>query len=163
MPAIKVYKSQAEVDLTPSPQEVAGTSFLKEQQWKLPFATEAVQQQKIDSQDVLAIPESAIIDESGKPVTFVQLTGETFEKRYLKLGKKDHGLVQILSGLFAGEYVTTKGTHAIMEAEYELHKGESIVQLSEEDMRRFGIEVGRVGSGETPCRSVSEQKHPWEI
>lgn len=145
LPAIKVYKSQAEVDLTPCPEEVAGVSFLKEQQWKLPFATEVVQQKKIHSQAVLAVPESAIIDESGKPVAFVQLAGETFEKRYLKLGKKDHGFVQVLSGLSEGEYVTTKGAYAIMEAEHELHNDESIVQLSEEDMRRFGIEVDRAG------------------
>jgi len=78
----------------------------------------------------------------------VQLTGETFEKRYLKLGKKDHGFVRVLSGLSEGEYVTTKGAYAIMEAEDELHNDESIVKLSEEDATRFGIEVGRAGPGE---------------
>lgn len=146
LPPIKVYKSQAEVDRAAGAEEVAGISFLKEQQWKMPFATEVVQQREIHSQVVPAVPESAIIDESGKPVAFVQLAGETFEKRYLKLGKKDHGFVQVLSGLSEGEYVTTKGVYAIMEAEHELHNDESIVQLSEEDVRRFGIEVGRAGS-----------------
>jgi len=148
LPAIKVYKSQAEVDLTPCPEEVAGISFLKEQQWKMTFATEVAQQREIHSQTVLAVPESAIVDENGKPVAFVQSAGETFEKRYLKLGQKEHGFIQVLSGLSEGEYVTTKGAYAIMEAEHELHHDESIVQLSEEDVRRFGIEVGRAGSGE---------------
>jgi len=109
LPTIKVYKSQAEVDRAAGTEEVAGISFLKEQQWKMPFATEVVQQREIHSQAVPAVPESAIIDESGKPVAFVQLAGETFEKRYLKLGKKDHGFVQVLSGLSEGEYITTKG------------------------------------------------------
>jgi multidrug efflux pump subunit AcrA (membrane-fusion protein) len=148
LPAIKVYKSQAEVDLAPDPEDLAGISFLKEQQWKIPFLTAAVQQRKILSKPVPAVPESAIIDESGKPVAFVQLAGETFEKRYLKLGEKEHGFVQVLSGLSEGEYVTTQGAYAIVEAEHELHNNESIVQLSEEDMRRFGIEVDRAGSGE---------------
>ncbi len=145
LPAIKVYKSQAEVDLAPSPEEAAGVSFLKEQQWELPFATEVVQQKNIHSQTVLAVPESAIIDESGKPVAFVQLSGETFEKRYLKLGKKDQDSVQVLSGLSEGEYVTTKGAYAVARA--ESGKG-SIVQLSEEDVTRFGIEVDIAGSEE---------------
>lgn len=145
LPAIKVYQSQAEVDLAPSPEEVAGISFLKEQQWELPFATEVVQQQKIDSQSVPVVPESAITDESGKPVAFVQLSGETFEKRYLKLGKKDQGSVQVLSGLSEGEYVTTKGAHAVARAE---HGKNSIVALSDEQIRRFSIEVDRAGSGE---------------
>ncbi|MHC4097577.1 MAG: efflux RND transporter periplasmic adaptor subunit [Planctomycetota bacterium] len=147
LPAFKVYKSHAEVDLAPCPEEVTGISFLKEQQWKIPFATELVQQQKIHSQDVLVIPESAIVDENGEPVAFVQLTGETFEQRNLKLGDKEHGLVQVLSGLSEGEYVTKKGAHAIIETQHESHD-ESIVQLSEEEIKRFGIEVGLARSGE---------------
>jgi RND family efflux transporter MFP subunit len=145
LPAIKVYKSQAEADLAPSPDEVAGISFLKEQQWELPFATEVVQQKNIHSQAVPAVPQSAIVDENGKPVAFVQLTGEMFEKRYLKLGNKDQGSVQVLSGLSEGEYVATKGAYAVARAE---HGKDSFVQFSEEDARRFGIEVANAGGGE---------------
>ncbi|MHC4647752.1 MAG: efflux RND transporter periplasmic adaptor subunit, partial [Planctomycetota bacterium] len=148
LPALKVYKSQDEVDRAPVPEEAAGISFLKEQQWRIPFATEAVQRRKILSEVVPAAPESAIVDENGRAAAFVQLSGETFEKRYLKLGNKDRGLVQVLSGLSEGEHVTTKGVDAIVEAEHEVHAGESIVQLSEEDMRKFGIEVDVAGPGE---------------
>ena len=147
LPALTVYGTQADIDHAPSPKEIAGISFLKEQQWKIPFRTEAVQRQKILSQTVIAVPESAVVDEGGKPVAFVQLAGETFEERYLELGKNEHGLVQVVSGLSEGEYVATKGAYAVMEPEHQLH-GESIVQLSEEDMKRFGIEVDRAGSGE---------------
>ncbi|MHC4172656.1 MAG: efflux RND transporter periplasmic adaptor subunit [Planctomycetota bacterium] len=147
LPALTVYGTQADIDHTPLPEEIAGISFLKEQQWKIPFRTQAVQQQKILSQTVIAVPESSVVEEEGKPVAFVQLAGETFEERYLELGKKDHGLVQVVSGLSEGQYVVTKGAYAIMEAEHELHD-ESTVQLSQEDMRKFGIEVDRAGSGE---------------
>ncbi|MHC4388300.1 MAG: efflux RND transporter periplasmic adaptor subunit [Planctomycetota bacterium] len=156
LPDFKVYKSQAEVDRAPFPEEVAGISFLKEQQWKIPFATELVKQQKTHSRDVLAIPESAIVDEGGRPVAFVQLAGETFEKRYLKLGEKEHGLIEVLSGLSEGEYVTTQGGYAVAEAEHEdrgghqhgEHGSDSIVQLSEQDVEKFGIEVDRAGPRE---------------
>ncbi len=147
LPAFKVYESQAQVDLAPCPQEVTGISFLKEQQWKIPFATERVQQKTINSQDVVAVPESAIVDENGESVAFVQLTGETFEERDLKLGDKEDGFVQVLSGLSQGEYVTTKGAHAIIETEHESH-ADSLVQLSDEDITRFGIEVDSVSLGE---------------
>ncbi len=147
MPGFKVYKSQAQVDLAPCPEEITGISFLKEQQWKIPFATERVQQKTIHSQQVVAVPESAIVEENGEPVAFVQLTGETFEERDLQLGDKEDGFVQVLSGLSEGEYVTTKGAHAIIEAEHELHN-ESIVQLSDEDITRFGIEVQEAGLGQ---------------
>jgi RND family efflux transporter MFP subunit len=35
--------------------------------------------------DALAIPDSAVVDEDGKPVVFVQVSGETFEKRNVSL------------------------------------------------------------------------------
>jgi cobalt-zinc-cadmium efflux system membrane fusion protein len=86
----------------------------------------------------------------------VQLSGETFEKRHLKLGKKDHGFIQVLAGLSEGEYVAAKGAYAVAEAEHKgpddhqhpMHAGEPVVQLSEEDIRKFGIEVDRAGPGE---------------
>jgi cobalt-zinc-cadmium efflux system membrane fusion protein len=156
LPTLKVYNSQDEIDRAPTPKEVAGISFLKEQQWKIPFETKGVHQRNIRSQAVLAVPASAIIDEDGNPVAFVQLAGETFKKRYLKLGQKEHGFIQVLSGLSEGEYVVTQGAYAVAEAEHHKdhddhdHEGQgddSIVRISEEDMKRFGIEVDKAGGG----------------
>jgi cobalt-zinc-cadmium efflux system membrane fusion protein len=163
LPALKVYSSQNEVDRDPPPEEVAGISFLKEQQWKIPFETKAVHQRNIRSQAVLAVSASAIVDEDGKPVAFVQLAGETFKKRYLKLGQKEHGFIQILSGLSEGEYLVTQGAYAVAEAEHhkdhdthghghddhdhEGHGDDSIVRISKEDMKRFGIEIDTAGAG----------------
>jgi cobalt-zinc-cadmium efflux system membrane fusion protein len=163
LPALKVYSSQNEVDRDPTPEEVAGISFLKEQQWKIPFETKAVHQRNIRSQAVLAVSASTIVDEDGKPVAFVQLAGETFKKRYLKLGQKEHGFIQILSGLSEGEYLVTQGAYAVAEAEHhkdhdthghghddhdhEGHGDDSIVRISKEDMKRFGIEIDTAEAG----------------
>lgn len=64
-------------------------------------------------QETLAIPDAAIIEEDGRPIAFVQVGGETFEKRDLELGIRDGNLVQVLSGLREGERVVTKGAYAV--------------------------------------------------
>lgn len=63
--------------------------------------------------DALAIPEEAIVEEEGRPVAFVQLSGETFEKRDLTLGIRGGGWVQVLEGLKENDRVVTKGAYAI--------------------------------------------------
>ncbi len=63
--------------------------------------------------DAIAVPESAIVDEEGRFVGFVQLGGESFEKRELTLGIRDGGFVQVLKGLEAGDRVVTKGAYAV--------------------------------------------------
>ncbi len=65
------------------------------------------------AEDTLAIPDSALVDEDGKPVVYVLLDGEHFEKRDIELGIRDSGFVEIKSGLKAGERVVTKGAYAI--------------------------------------------------
>lgn len=65
------------------------------------------------SEDALAIPDSAMVDEDGNPIAFVQVSGETFQKRDLKLGIKDGNWVQVLSGLTEGERIVTKGAYAV--------------------------------------------------
>lgn len=63
--------------------------------------------------DTVAIPESAIVDEDGRPIAYVELDGEAFQKRDLELGLRDGGLVQVKQGLSEGERVVTKGAYAI--------------------------------------------------
>jgi membrane fusion protein, heavy metal efflux system len=64
-------------------------------------------------EEALAIPTSALVDEDGRAVVFVQLSGETFEKRDLTLGIRDGVFVQVLSGVSKGERVVTQGAYAI--------------------------------------------------
>jgi len=59
------------------------------------------------------VPEAAIIDDAGRPVVFVQRGGETFLRRPVKLGTRNHGLVQVLEGVSAGDRVVTKGAYLI--------------------------------------------------
>jgi cobalt-zinc-cadmium efflux system membrane fusion protein len=63
--------------------------------------------------DALAIPESAIVEEGDQLIAFVQISGETFEKREIKVGVRDTGFVQVLEGLQEGERVVTQGAYAI--------------------------------------------------
>ena len=65
------------------------------------------------AEEVLAVPETALVDEGGIPVAFVQLSGETFEKRYLGLGIRDGGYAEIESGIAEGERVVTRRAYAL--------------------------------------------------
>jgi membrane fusion protein, heavy metal efflux system len=65
------------------------------------------------AEETIAIPDSAIVEEAGQPIAFVQLSGETFDKRELKLGIRDGNFVQVLDGLKEGDRVVTKGAYAI--------------------------------------------------
>jgi RND family efflux transporter MFP subunit len=59
------------------------------------------------------VPEAAIIDDAGRPVVFVQRGGETFVRRPVKLGIRNHGLVQVLEGVSVGDRVVTRGAYLI--------------------------------------------------
>lgn len=61
----------------------------------------------------LAVPESAIVDDKGVAVAFVQTEGETFERRELELGIKSEGYAEVKSGLTAGERVVSKGAYRV--------------------------------------------------
>ena len=59
------------------------------------------------------VPESAVVDDAGRPVVFVQLEGEAFARRPVKLGNQQGGYVQVLEGVKPGERVVTKGAYLI--------------------------------------------------
>ena len=59
------------------------------------------------------VPEDAIIDDAGRPVVFIQRGGETFVRRPVKLSLRNHGMVQVLEGINAGDRVVTKGAYLI--------------------------------------------------
>jgi RND family efflux transporter MFP subunit len=70
----------------------------------------------------LAVPLSAIVDDKGLAVVFVQTGGESFERRELELGTRTEGFAQIKSGLKPGERIVTKGA-------YRVHLGSLSSQL----------------------------------
>jgi membrane fusion protein, heavy metal efflux system len=65
------------------------------------------------AENTFAVPDSAIVEEDGQSIAFVQVAGETFEKRTLTLGIRDGNWVQVKDGLAEGERVVTKGAYAI--------------------------------------------------
>lgn len=63
--------------------------------------------------EALAIPVSAVVDEDQQPVAYIEVEGEAFERRPLKLGVRDGDLVQVLSGLAAGDRIVTRGAYNV--------------------------------------------------
>ena len=57
----------------------------------------------------VAIPVSAVVDDGKQEVAFVQVNGEGYERRPLRLGIRDGDLVQVLEGLSPGERVVARG------------------------------------------------------
>jgi RND family efflux transporter MFP subunit len=66
-----------------------------------------------DEKAVTAIPESAVVDDGGRPVVFVQTGGESFERRPVQLGNAAEGFVQVVTGVEAGERVVSRGAYLV--------------------------------------------------
>ena len=58
------------------------------------------------------VPASALVDDAGRPIVFVQVEGESFERRPVTVGAREGELVQI-SGVKPGEHVVIKGAHLV--------------------------------------------------
>jgi membrane fusion protein, heavy metal efflux system len=63
--------------------------------------------------NALVIPISALMEEQGNFYVYVQLGGESFQKREIKIGASDGENVQVFSGISEGERVVTKGVYQI--------------------------------------------------
>jgi len=59
------------------------------------------------------VPVSAIVDDGGRPIVFVQREGEAFERRPVTLGARSGNVVQVSSGVKAGERVVTTGAYLV--------------------------------------------------
>ena len=59
------------------------------------------------------VPASAVVDDAGRPIVFVQRAGETFERRSVTLGARTGDLVQVTGGLKPGERVVTAGAYLV--------------------------------------------------
>lgn len=63
--------------------------------------------------DAVTVPESAIVDDAGQPVVFVQVGGESFERRPVRLGHREGGEVQVTGDVAEGDRVVTVGAPLI--------------------------------------------------
>jgi cobalt-zinc-cadmium efflux system membrane fusion protein len=59
------------------------------------------------------VPSSAIVDDAGRPIVFVQVEGEAFERRPVTLGVREGERVQVLAGVKPGEHIVTKGAYLV--------------------------------------------------
>ncbi len=63
--------------------------------------------------EAVAVPDSAIVDDAGQPVVFVQVGGESFQRRAVQLGNREAGLVQITGDIEPRERIVTRGAPLI--------------------------------------------------
>jgi len=61
----------------------------------------------------LAVPSTAILDEDGLLVAYVQISGESFERRAVTVGASDGQWTTILSGVRRGERVVIRGQYQV--------------------------------------------------
>ncbi|MBA2458856.1 MAG: efflux RND transporter periplasmic adaptor subunit [Gemmatimonadales bacterium] len=61
----------------------------------------------------VTIPSSAVLEEEGRPVAYVQPEGERFEKRDLTLGGTSEGRTLVRSGITTGERVVTGAAYQV--------------------------------------------------
>ncbi len=75
------------------------------------FATVEIDSKR--KENILAVPVSALIEDEGTYSVFVQLSGESFEKREVVTGIRNREMAEILSGLSEGERVVTVNPYRV--------------------------------------------------
>lgn len=65
------------------------------------------------SLDAVLIPASAVQDESGTQVVYVQTGGDSFERKVVQTGARDGERVAVLSGIEPGQRIVSKGAYLI--------------------------------------------------
>ena len=98
-PATRTLKTTYLVDNTKRKLAIGQSVFLRL------FTSESV--------EAPTVPSSAVVDESGRKLVYVQTGGESFEGRPVKLGNRRGGEVQITEGLRSGERVVTQGAYLV--------------------------------------------------
>ena len=63
--------------------------------------------------EAVTVADSAIVDDAGQPVVFVQIGGESFERRPVQLGNREAGQVQLIGDIAPGERVVIRGAPLI--------------------------------------------------
>ena len=61
----------------------------------------------------VTVEATAVLDEDGVNVVYVQTGGESFERRPVRLGIQDGAYVEVTEGLAAGDWVVTRGAYGV--------------------------------------------------
>ena len=148
-PDVQVYATQDEADQAPDPVEPEGFSFLKEQQWIIPFMVKPVTTHSHGATELYAVPESALAYSGTTAYVYVQSGGETFERRRVQVAEREHGLALISQGLTEHDHVTTLGVGSVALAHGEPAQGSTgnVVQVTDEQIKQLDIVCQEVSSG----------------
>lgn len=63
--------------------------------------------------DAVTVPRSAVLDVEGRSVVYVQVEGESFEERVVRVGPSQGERTAITSGIEPGERIVTRGAHLV--------------------------------------------------
>lgn len=61
----------------------------------------------------VAVPASALLQEGGQWIAYVQTEGESFERRIVQAGIRSRGWVEVRGGIAEGEHVVTTGAYDV--------------------------------------------------
>ena len=64
-------------------------------------------------ENLLVVPESALIEEEGQYSVYVHVEGEAFAKRDVEIDGKDSGYVAVMKGVREGERVVRRGAYQV--------------------------------------------------
>ena len=67
----------------------------------------------------LVVPSEAVLDDDGAHLVFVRIDRHRFQPRYVTIGTRENGFVEVTSGLEVGEEVVTKGNFQLKSKLYE--------------------------------------------
>ncbi|MDO8890525.1 MAG: efflux RND transporter periplasmic adaptor subunit [Sulfurimicrobium sp.] len=65
------------------------------------------------AREAVAVPASAVLDENGVPTVFVMTTGESFERRPVRIGTRDGDWLEVVEGLEPGQRVVSRGAYLV--------------------------------------------------
>jgi RND family efflux transporter MFP subunit len=61
----------------------------------------------------VVIPRSAIVDDDGREIVYIQVDGEHFEERAVRTGPQQGGLIGVSHGLTGDERLVVRGAHVV--------------------------------------------------
>lgn len=76
---------------------------------------------KVETPDVLSVPRSAVIETGPEAVVYVDRTEGAYERTVVKLGRRGDRLMEILSGIEAGDKVVTNG-NLLIDGQAEMNR-----------------------------------------
>jgi len=111
---------------------------------------------ELDDSSVL-VPESAVLRSGEKNTVFVALAGGKFEGRDVRLGvEAENDLLQVISGLDAGERVVTSGQF-LLDSESQLHEAIDKMQGS---TKPVAMTNEMMGTANSPIADGSRERSP---